>query len=31
MMRTLIFLLLNFAALGVGGLFTSGGVQSEWY
>ena len=31
MMRTLIFLLLNFAALGVGGMFTSGGVQSEWY
>jgi tryptophan-rich sensory protein len=31
MMRIFIFLLLNFVALGLGGLFTSGGVQSEWY
>lgn len=31
MMRILIFLLLNFGALGLGGLFTSGGVQSDWY
>lgn len=26
-----IFLLLNFAALAIGGLFTSGGVSSDWY
>jgi tryptophan-rich sensory protein len=28
---TLTFLLLNFAALAVGGLFTGSGVSSEWY
>ena len=30
-LRLVIFLLINFAALGLGGLFTSGGVGSEWY
>ena len=29
--RLLIFLLINFAGLGLGGLFTPSGVQSEWY
>ncbi len=29
--RILLFLLLNFGALAIGGLFTSGGVSSEWY
>ena len=29
--RILIFLLLNFGALGIGGLFTPSGVASEWY
>ena len=29
--RILLFLLINFAALAVGGLFTSKGVPSEWY
>ncbi len=29
--RTIIFLLINFAALGLGGLFTSKGVSSAWY
>ncbi len=29
--RTLIFLLLNFLALWIGGLFTSSGVSSDWY
>ncbi len=29
--RLLIFLMINFAALGVGGLFTSKGVPSDWY
>jgi len=29
--RIIIFLLLNFAALGIGGLFTGKGVTSEWY
>ena len=29
--KILIFLLINFAALGIGGLFTSKGVPSEWY
>ncbi|MFN5292682.1 MAG: TspO/MBR family protein [Flavobacteriia bacterium] len=28
---TLLFLLLNFAALAAGGLFTGNGVSSEWY
>lgn len=31
LIRTLIFLVINFAALGIGGLFTSKGVPSEWY
>lgn len=31
LLRVLIFLFLNFAALGVGGLFTNVGVNSEWY
>lgn len=30
-MRFLLFLLLNFAALAVGGLFTGKGVPSAWY
>lgn len=30
-LRLLLFLLLNFAALGIGGLFTGNGVTSEWY
>lgn len=30
-LRTIIFLLINFAALGIGGLFTGAGVPSEWY
>lgn len=29
--RIILFLLLNFAALGIGGLFTASGVTSEWY
>lgn len=29
--RILVFLLINFAALGIGGIFTSDGVTSEWY
>ena len=29
--RILLFLLINFAALAVGGLFTAKGVPSEWY
>ena len=29
--RVLIFLVLNFAALGIGSLFTSNGVTSDWY
>lgn len=29
--RIVIFLLLNFGALGIGGLFTSKGVSSAWY
>ena len=29
--RIIIFLVLNFGALGVGGLFTGKGVPSEWY
>ena len=27
----LVFLILNFAALGIGGFFTGPGVESEWY
>lgn len=29
--RVLIFLVLNFAALGIGGVFTGPGTSSEWY
>ncbi len=29
--RVLTFLILNFAALGIGGLFTGTGVTSDWY
>ncbi|MBI1184737.1 tryptophan-rich sensory protein [bacterium] len=29
--RLIIFLVLNFAALGIGGLFTNKGVNSDWY
>lgn len=29
--RIIIFLVLNFAALGIGGFFTGKGVPSEWY
>jgi len=29
--RLLIFLILNFGALGIGGIFTGKGVPSEWY
>ncbi|MEQ9413707.1 MAG: TspO/MBR family protein [Cyclobacteriaceae bacterium] len=29
--RIIIFLVLNFGALGIGGLFTSKGVSSQWY
>ena len=29
--RTLLFLLLNFAALAIGGLFTGPGVDGDWY
>lgn len=29
--RTIIFLILNFGALAIGGLFTSKGVPSDWY
>lgn len=30
-LRILLFLALNFAALAIGGMFTGGGVISEWY
>lgn len=30
-LRLVIFLILNFAALAIGGLFTGKGVASEWY
>ena len=30
-LRTIIFLLLNFGALAIGGFFTGKGVPSEWY
>lgn len=30
-LRILIFLIINFAALGFGGFFTSKGVSSDWY
>ena len=29
--RVILFLLLNFVALGIGGLFTGKGVPSDWY
>lgn len=29
--RLIIFLVLNFAALGIGGMFTKTGVPSDWY
>ena len=29
--RLLVFLLLNFSALGIGGYFTGPGVASQWY
>lgn len=29
--KIIIFLILNFAALGLGGLFTSGAVTGDWY
>ena len=29
--KLLIFLVLNFAALGIGGMFTNDGVTSDWY
>ena len=31
LVRTIIFLIINFAALGVGSMFTGAGVPSEWY
>jgi tryptophan-rich sensory protein len=31
LLPTLLFFILNFAALAVGGLFTGSGVSSEWY
>lgn len=30
-LRVIIFLVINFAALGIGGFFTGKGVPSEWY
>lgn len=30
-LRILIFLVINFTALGIGGMFTGSGVPSEWY
>jgi tryptophan-rich sensory protein len=29
--RLILFLIINFAALGIGGLFTETGVSSDWY
>ncbi len=29
--RTIVFLILNFGALAIGGLYTSDGVSSDWY
>ena len=29
--KTILFLVINFAALAVGGIFTGKGVVSEWY
>ena len=31
LLRIVIFLVINFAALGIGGMFTGSGVPSEWY
>jgi tryptophan-rich sensory protein len=31
LIRLVLFLLINFAALAIGGLFTSSGVSSDWY
>jgi tryptophan-rich sensory protein len=31
LIRTIIFLIINFLALGIGGLFTNKGVSSAWY
>lgn len=31
LLRVLLFLLLNFTALGIGSLFTAEGAQSDWY
>ena len=31
LIRLLVFLLLNFLALGIGGFFTGSGVSSDWY
>lgn len=31
LIRTIIFLIINFAALGIGGIFTGKGVPSQWY
>ncbi len=30
-LRIILFLVINFAALGIGSLFTNSGVSSEWY
>lgn len=30
-LRTILFLVINFAALAIGGIFTGKGVPSEWY
>lgn len=30
-LRIILFLIINFAALGIGSLFTNAGVSSEWY
>lgn len=30
-LRVILFLVINFAALGIGGIFTGKGVPSEWY
>lgn len=30
-LRIIIFLIINFAALGLGGMFTSSAVQGDWY
>ena len=31
LLRTIVFLIINFAGLGIGGLFTSMGTSSSWY